>query len=118
MVVSKPCVHPHCPPRQGIIRGQYESVELIREVVRPGVLYFLPDPKDHRYRPIQDIVEQPTLLLIKRMCRIAVAYFMLILVGMGIVAIIVGKYGGIYPIVWKFGLVDLSMGLLCITQYN
>lgn len=32
MVVSKPCVHPECPPRQGIIRGQYESVEIIREI--------------------------------------------------------------------------------------
>ncbi|GJN68773.1 START-like domain-containingprotein [Purpureocillium lilacinum] len=34
MIVSKPCTHPGCPPRQGIIRGQYESVEIIREV--PG----------------------------------------------------------------------------------
>ncbi|KAF7547384.1 hypothetical protein G7Z17_g7766 [Cylindrodendrum hubeiense] len=32
MIVSKPCEHPECPPRQGIIRGYYESVELIREV--------------------------------------------------------------------------------------
>ncbi|KAF4977486.1 hypothetical protein FZEAL_6005 [Fusarium zealandicum] len=32
MIVSKPCNHPECPPRQGIIRGYYESVEVIREV--------------------------------------------------------------------------------------
>lgn len=32
IVVSKPCNHSDCPPRQGIIRGQYESIELIREV--------------------------------------------------------------------------------------
>ncbi|PNY24799.1 PH domain-containing protein [Tolypocladium capitatum] len=32
MVVSKPCMHPECPPRQGIVRGQYESVEIIREI--------------------------------------------------------------------------------------
>ncbi|KAF5018055.1 hypothetical protein F66182_9979 [Fusarium sp. NRRL 66182] len=32
MIVSKPCQHPECPPRQGIIRGYYESVEVIREV--------------------------------------------------------------------------------------
>jgi hypothetical protein len=32
MIVSKPCNHPETPPRQGIIRGQYESVELIREI--------------------------------------------------------------------------------------
>jgi hypothetical protein len=33
MIVSKPCNHPDTPPRQGIIRGQYESVEIIREVL-------------------------------------------------------------------------------------
>ncbi|CAM1505582.1 Fc.00g112190.m01.CDS01 [Cosmosporella sp. VM-42] len=32
MIVSKPCQHPECPPRQGIIRGVYESVEIIREI--------------------------------------------------------------------------------------
>lgn len=32
MVISKPCVHPDCPPRDGFIRGQYESVEFIREI--------------------------------------------------------------------------------------
>lgn len=34
MIVSKPCIHPECPPRDGFIRGQYESVEFIREVHR------------------------------------------------------------------------------------
>lgn len=38
MVVSKPCVHAKCPTRQGYIRGQYESVEIIREIeVEPQV---------------------------------------------------------------------------------
>lgn len=32
MVVSKPCNHPECQPRSGFIRGNYESVELIREI--------------------------------------------------------------------------------------
>jgi len=36
MIISKPCIHPECPPRDGFIRGQYESVEFIREVpLRP-----------------------------------------------------------------------------------
>ncbi|VUC28306.1 unnamed protein product [Clonostachys rosea] len=33
MIVSKPCIHPECEPQQGTIRGQYESIELIREVL-------------------------------------------------------------------------------------
>ncbi|KAL6868017.1 hypothetical protein J3F83DRAFT_738920 [Trichoderma novae-zelandiae] len=32
VIVSKPCLHGECPPRSGIIRGSYESVEMIREV--------------------------------------------------------------------------------------
>lgn len=32
MVVSRPCDHPECQPRNGFIRGNYESVEFIREV--------------------------------------------------------------------------------------
>lgn len=34
MVISKPCLHEGIPPRDGYIRGQYESVEFIREVPR------------------------------------------------------------------------------------
>lgn len=37
LVVSKPCIHPDAPPRDDYIRGQYESVELIRELpVKPS----------------------------------------------------------------------------------
>ncbi len=36
MVISRPCIHPNCPPREGFIRGEYESVEFIREIpVKP-----------------------------------------------------------------------------------
>ena len=36
MVISRPCIHPDCPPRDGYIRGQYESIEFIREIpIRP-----------------------------------------------------------------------------------
>ncbi|KAK8026916.1 PH domain-containing protein C19A8.02 [Apiospora marii] len=38
LVVSKPCTHPDCPPRNEYIRGQYESVELIREIKTPKPL--------------------------------------------------------------------------------
>ena len=36
MIISKPCEHSDCPQRDGFVRGQYESVEFIREIpVRP-----------------------------------------------------------------------------------
>ncbi|KAI0460705.1 hypothetical protein F5B21DRAFT_498640 [Xylaria acuta] len=32
MLVSRPCVHPDCPQRQGFIRGYYEPVEFVCEI--------------------------------------------------------------------------------------
>ncbi|PSN68016.1 hypothetical protein BS50DRAFT_572993 [Corynespora cassiicola Philippines] len=32
MVVSIPVTHPDAPPREGLVRGSYESVEMIREI--------------------------------------------------------------------------------------
>ncbi|EXJ92404.1 hypothetical protein A1O3_00955 [Capronia epimyces CBS 606.96] len=34
MIISKPCNHPETQPRDGFVRGHYESVEFIREVPR------------------------------------------------------------------------------------
>lgn len=34
MIISKPCDHPETQPRNGFVRGNYESVEFIREVPR------------------------------------------------------------------------------------
>lgn len=34
LMISRPCEHPHVPPRNGYTRGEYESVELIREIPR------------------------------------------------------------------------------------
>jgi hypothetical protein len=34
MMISKPCDHPDVPHRNGFTRGEYESVELIREIPR------------------------------------------------------------------------------------
>ena len=57
MVVSKPCVHPECPPREGFIRGEYESIEFIREVpVNPP-----PVPKLGRRRASSTTAANPAL---------------------------------------------------------
>ncbi|KAF2744865.1 hypothetical protein M011DRAFT_470173 [Sporormia fimetaria CBS 119925] len=36
MVVSIPVMHDKAPPRDGLVRGQYESVEMIREIPLPA----------------------------------------------------------------------------------
>lgn len=77
-------------------------IALVREVVRPGVLYFMPDPKDPQFQPVQDMVDQPILILLRKLITTAAIYFMLIMVGMGFVTILVSRYCGIYPIIWRF----------------
>lgn len=78
-------------------------ISLVREVVRPGVLFFIRDPNDPHFHPVQDMVDQPILVLLRNLLTNAAAYFMLIMVGMGLVTLLVSKYGGIYPIIWNFG---------------
>jgi hypothetical protein len=51
MVVSKPCIHPDCPERDGFIRGQYQSVEFIRE---------LPVKKARRSASTANLLEKDT----------------------------------------------------------
>lgn len=91
-------------------------IALVREVVRPGVLYFMPDPKDPQFQPVQDMVDQPTLVLLRQLITRAAIYFMLIMVGMGFVTILVSRYCGIYPIIWKFDapISSLPIDLLAV----
>ncbi|KAI7887924.1 uncharacterized protein EV154DRAFT_567017 [Mucor mucedo] len=86
-------------------------VALVREVVRPGVLYFIRDPNDPHFHPVQDMVDQPILVLLNHLLLSGATYFMLIMVGMGFVTLLVSNYGGIYPIIWKF---DIPISLLPI----
>jgi hypothetical protein len=62
MVISKPCVHPDCPERTGFIRGTYESVEVIREVLvdKPmrRVRSSLDLTRDEFARPAPDVSSQ------------------------------------------------------------
>ncbi|ROT35859.1 hypothetical protein SODALDRAFT_352738 [Sodiomyces alkalinus F11] len=73
MVVSKPCHHPECPPREGYIRGQYESVEIIREIPsdKPAVRRSkssidLGTDKDRRQSIAEDMGKQAVLRAAQR----------------------------------------------------
>ncbi|KAG1453311.1 hypothetical protein G6F46_003822 [Rhizopus delemar] len=88
----------------------------VREVVRPGVLWFIRDPSDPQFHPVQEMVEQPILSLFKRFMSNAATYFMLIMVGMGLVSLLICRYTSIPPIVWTFStpLSTLPFDLLAI----
>ncbi|KAI9486072.1 MAG: hypothetical protein EXX96DRAFT_547588 [Benjaminiella poitrasii] len=91
-------------------------VALVREVVRPGVLYFMRNPDDPKFHPVQEIVDQPTFLLLKKLLTTAITYFMLISVGMGVFTLLVSKYTGICPIMWDFNtpISSLPIDLLAV----
>lgn len=63
MVISKPCIHPDCPPRDGFIRGQYESVEFIREIpIKPTTSASTTDLRKFQHSSTAPLVEQAALV--------------------------------------------------------
>lgn len=77
-------------------------VTLCRESVRPGVLWFIRDPNDPQFHPVQEIMERPLLLLLRKICTGALMYLALIIIGMGTVTYAVGQYTGISPLRLSF----------------
>jgi E3 ubiquitin-protein ligase DOA10 len=82
---------------------QYSTfVVLVREVIRPGVLWFINNPNDPQFHPVQEMAERPILSSIKKMCTSAIIYFILLMIGMGLATLLISKYSGIYPVLWSF----------------
>jgi len=52
LVISRPTTHNEAPPRKELVRGQYESVELIREVP----LHQSPESEDAEQNPVEWIM--------------------------------------------------------------
>lgn len=77
-------------------------ITLSREIVRPGVMWFIRDPNDPQFHPVQEIMERPLLLLLRKLCTGALLYLSLIVVGMGTVIWSVSRYTSINHIRWAF----------------
>ncbi|KAI9276064.1 hypothetical protein BY458DRAFT_434295 [Sporodiniella umbellata] len=88
----------------GFIQLFLEVISHVREVVRPGVLWFIRDPHDPEFHPMQELIRQPIRHLLWRfVCHVAI-YFLLIMVGMGCVGIVVCKVTPVCPILWTFDI--------------
>ena len=66
-------------------------VDKIRQVIRPGVLWFLRDPNDADFKPIKEIIEQPVLKQVRKLLISAVMYFGFVFFGYGVFLIILTK---------------------------
>ncbi|KAK9469791.1 hypothetical protein V1512DRAFT_219315 [Lipomyces arxii] len=91
-------------------------VSMCREIVRPGVLYFIRDPNDPDFHPIRDVLDRPVWTQLRKIALSAVVYCSLICICLG--GIIYGlRYivgGQILPVNlnWNYTIADFPLDLL------
>lgn len=78
-------------------------VTFCRDIVRPGVIWFIRDPNDPQFNPIKDLVKRPVFANLKRIGASAVIYGFVIEFGVGgLVAVINAIFDGILPLKWNY----------------
>ncbi|KAJ3008978.1 UNVERIFIED_CONTAM: hypothetical protein HDU68_002880, partial [Siphonaria sp. JEL0065] len=88
-------------------------VQSVRKVVRPGVVWFIRDPEDPQFHPMQDILEKPVLTQLRKLSFGAMMYGVVVIstvggfVGLvhGIQYVIGAGQGGpamFWPVKWEF----------------
>lgn len=77
-------------------------VTLCRDIVRPGVMWFIRDPNDPQFHPIREIVERPIFFQFKKIGASALIYLTVILVGVGGVVHFLDTIAGqMLPLRWN-----------------
>ncbi|KAK9385817.1 hypothetical protein V1515DRAFT_213378 [Lipomyces mesembrius] len=80
-------------------------VSMCRDIVRPGVLYFIRDPNDPNFHPIRDVLDRPVLTQLRKIAISALIYSSLICFCLG--GVVYGlKYafcGSVLPVNWEWG---------------
>ncbi|RKP34139.1 hypothetical protein BJ085DRAFT_34877, partial [Dimargaris cristalligena] len=83
------------------------SVSAFRELIRPGVLWFIRDPSDPQAQPMRDILEKPATNEMRRVVHSLILYSVVVLGGFGSVALAISYLpplggGSILPLHWRF----------------
>ncbi|KAI7895814.1 uncharacterized protein EV154DRAFT_296354 [Mucor mucedo] len=102
-------------------------VTICRDIVRPGVMWFIRDPNDPQFHPIREIVERPILFQFKKIGGSALIYLTVILVGVGgLVHVIHSLIPDILPLRWSLSnplsvvpidLIVIQVGIPAIVKY-
>ncbi|KAL7320005.1 hypothetical protein PS15m_003077 [Mucor circinelloides] len=102
-------------------------VTLCRDIVRPGVMWFIRDPNDPQFHPIREIVERPIFFQFKKIGASALIYLTVIIVGVGGVVHFIGTVAGqILPLRWNLSvplsvvpvdLIIIHVGIPAIVRY-
>ncbi|KAI7902809.1 uncharacterized protein BX663DRAFT_510560 [Cokeromyces recurvatus] len=78
-------------------------VTFCREIVRPGVIWFIRDPNDPQFNPIKELVERPFFTQLQKIGASAIIYGLVIELGVGgLVAAIGSIFDGILPLKWSY----------------
>lgn len=80
-------------------------VSMCREIVRPGLLYFIRDPNDPNFHPIRDVLDRPVLTQLHKIIMSALIYCSLISICLGGVV-----YALRYALPWRLLPLQLSWG--------
>ncbi|KAI8338940.1 hypothetical protein BC941DRAFT_373111 [Chlamydoabsidia padenii] len=83
----------------GFLFGVAVFVALCREVVRPGVIWFIRDPNDPQFHPIREMIERPTLPLLQKIIHSAMMYAGLIVAAVGSVVYTLNYLTNAFPLV-------------------
>ncbi|KAG2172819.1 hypothetical protein INT43_000169 [Umbelopsis isabellina] len=78
-------------------------VTLCRDIVRPGVMWFIRDPNDPQFHPIKEILERPVLTQLRKIGASGIMYSAMIFFGIGTVIFIIAVVGGsVLPLRWSY----------------
>ncbi|KAL0090879.1 hypothetical protein F4703DRAFT_1835583 [Phycomyces blakesleeanus] len=86
-------------------------IGLCRKVIRPGVLWFIRDPNDPQFHPVQEMVDRPAVTLFQKISHSAMMYSIMVLVGVGVPTYAIGHYFDVYPLRWSF---DIPLSTLAV----
>ncbi|KAJ3091188.1 hypothetical protein HK102_001375 [Quaeritorhiza haematococci] len=84
-------------------------VSTVREMVRPGVMWFIRDPNDPQFHPMNDIIERPVLLQLRKLAVGTIMYAAMVMGGVGgfvaavyvvgkVMSLLVGLGGGLFGV--------------------
>lgn len=78
-------------------------VTICRDIVRPGVMWFIRDPNDPQFHPIKEIVERPALTQLQKIGASAILYAVVIVAGIGGITWCLNHLAAdLLPLRWNF----------------
>lgn len=91
-------------------------ITVCREIIRPGVMWFIRDPNDPQFHPVQEMVERPLPNLLHKISQSALIYSVMLVFGVGTVTYSLAFTGVVFPLRLPFNrpLSTLAIDLLII----